>query len=436
MPPNRNMPPAKVVKTERTHEENQERAYIAASRRSDRSLEARIESARRASDIHKKRTGRGLRVTEADVQNEEMYEEEEDDLPYPYRRLTSHLETGSQAFNSKLSAYLTNHVAMRSALEHSIRDSYQLQSGGNTQFSYNPQTMFPSPMLAHQPQYQARNPYVQHQQPNSPSFRQSPYPQPNGFQSQHHRAASISVPAPGVTASPITSPIMLTSEQRRMSTSAINSTSQTPTTPTANTPGQTTQMKQRPAFAQGSFSQLNINHPSMPQQIPNHPNPQPMGMQSKIAISEEDIFPLTTQPSMETSMFFGAGFPSNFCDPMSQDIMGGGDKFSQQPIFNYGNFQMPQTGNPLKMDSQNFHLPNGNGNIKSENQYGGLNSTLAPFDSEQIQEMPEPDFFKEAAGLATNEETPCVTPGNGEAWTNFINDDWQEASLPSSQTSN
>src|SRR3984957_20785659 len=104
------------VQTERTHEENQERAYIAASRRSDRSLEARVESARRASEIHKRRTGRSLRVTEQYVINEEMYEEEDDDLPLQYRRLTAHLQTNSVDFNRRLEAYLTNQVAMRSAM--------------------------------------------------------------------------------------------------------------------------------------------------------------------------------------------------------------------------------------------------------------------------------------------------------------------------------
>jgi hypothetical protein len=71
----------------RTHEENQERAYIAASRRSDRSIEARLESARRASEIHKRRCGRGLRVTEEAVLNEEMYEEEDPDYEQRVSRL-------------------------------------------------------------------------------------------------------------------------------------------------------------------------------------------------------------------------------------------------------------------------------------------------------------------------------------------------------------
>ncbi|BFZ60766.1 hypothetical protein YB2330_001818 [Saitoella coloradoensis] len=101
-------------KSERTHEENQERAYIAASRRSDRSLEARIESARRASEIHKKRTGKALRVTEADVQNEEMYEEEDDDLPPGFRGLTGHLTTGRDGFDWRISSYVAGSVAFRS----------------------------------------------------------------------------------------------------------------------------------------------------------------------------------------------------------------------------------------------------------------------------------------------------------------------------------
>ncbi|KAL1905917.1 hypothetical protein Sste5344_008305 [Sporothrix stenoceras] len=70
-----------VRKSERSHEENQERAFIAASRRADRSLEARIQSARMASNIHKQRTGRGFKISEEIVLKEDMYEEEDDDLP-------------------------------------------------------------------------------------------------------------------------------------------------------------------------------------------------------------------------------------------------------------------------------------------------------------------------------------------------------------------
>lgn len=101
-----------LLQTERSHEENQERAYIAASRRADRSLEARVQSARMASEIHRRRTGRGLKVTEEIVVKEEMYEEEEDDLPRQYKYLTAHLQTNSPAMNNRVNAYITTQAAM------------------------------------------------------------------------------------------------------------------------------------------------------------------------------------------------------------------------------------------------------------------------------------------------------------------------------------
>ncbi|KAI0116191.1 hypothetical protein F4776DRAFT_673659 [Hypoxylon sp. NC0597] len=107
MPGNDRAPP-----TERSHEENQERAYIAASRRADRSLEARVQSARQASEIHRRRTGRGLKVSEEIVLKEEMYEEEEDDLPRQYKYLTAHLQTNSNDMNHRVNAYITTQAAM------------------------------------------------------------------------------------------------------------------------------------------------------------------------------------------------------------------------------------------------------------------------------------------------------------------------------------
>ncbi|KAI1440155.1 hypothetical protein F5Y02DRAFT_362761 [Annulohypoxylon stygium] len=112
MPGNQRIPPVKVQKTERSHEENQERAYIAASRRADRSLEARVQSARQASEIHRRRTGRGLKVSEEIVLKEEMYEEEEDDLPRHYKFLTAHLQTNSPDMNHRVNAYITTQTAM------------------------------------------------------------------------------------------------------------------------------------------------------------------------------------------------------------------------------------------------------------------------------------------------------------------------------------
>ncbi|KAI1645214.1 uncharacterized protein F4817DRAFT_186770 [Daldinia loculata] len=112
MPGNERVPPVKVQKTERSHEENQERAYIAASRRADRSLEARVQSARQASEIHRRRTGRGLKVSEEIVLKEEMYEEEEDEIPRHYKYLTAHLQTNSPDMNHRVNAYITTQAAM------------------------------------------------------------------------------------------------------------------------------------------------------------------------------------------------------------------------------------------------------------------------------------------------------------------------------------
>ncbi|RFU24574.1 hypothetical protein B7463_g11764, partial [Scytalidium lignicola] len=124
MSPPRNMHTIKALKVERTHEENQERAYIAASRRSDRSLEARVESARRASKIHKHRTGRSLRITEQDVLDEEMYEEEDNKLSWQYRRLTAHIQTHPDLTNAKLSTYLADQVSLESAVDQAFTNTY------------------------------------------------------------------------------------------------------------------------------------------------------------------------------------------------------------------------------------------------------------------------------------------------------------------------
>ncbi|KAH7401366.1 hypothetical protein BKA66DRAFT_405478 [Pyrenochaeta sp. MPI-SDFR-AT-0127] len=202
---------ARPVKTERTHEENQERAYIAASRRSDRSLEARIESARRASEIHKKRTGRALRVTEQDVINEEMYEEEDDDLPTQYQRLNAHLHTTSVMFNKKLHDYIATQHGVRNMFMSQYQNSPFPQYGA--QFPANgaslPQnnTWLNTSMLPPQ-QFSPTTPQgFQHAQPYSPTtpqqqgFRQSPYHIPQRPQT-HQRSLSIQLPHAPTTFEP------------------------------------------------------------------------------------------------------------------------------------------------------------------------------------------------------------------------------------------
>ncbi|KAK4551358.1 hypothetical protein LTR86_011217 [Recurvomyces mirabilis] len=178
----------KPIITTRTQEENRERAYIAASRRSDRTLEARVESARRASEIHKRRTGRSLRVTEQHVVDEEMYEEEDVDLPTQYRRLTAYLQTQSADFNQRFQAYVVNGIAMTQAVRHATADTMQ---AGNNKFK-------PNDIMQMSRQQRMRRgmppPQMYHTSPAK--YRQQPYlmPQNNQAVRQNYHSRSTAQP--------------------------------------------------------------------------------------------------------------------------------------------------------------------------------------------------------------------------------------------------
>ncbi|KAI9707307.1 MAG: hypothetical protein M1836_000267 [Candelina mexicana] len=304
MPPQRTIPAAKAVKTERTHEENQERAYIAASRRSDRSLEARVESARRASEIHKRRTGRSLRVTEQDVVNEEMYEEEDDDLPLQYRRLTAHLQTGSTDFNRRLTAYLTNHVAMRSALDQAINDSYAQQYPHAPQFAHNqPISIYPSPMMEQPMPRQSQAPY-----------RQSPYPTPAATGQRpgmHARSHSITtsheLPAHTGGASTAQLPPDQVDHRRTSMPAAVNSTANAPSNqqsqPTSCNP--TSRSSQSPIAGGPDSQQRKL--PKSPNSYHTHSSMPPPADSSVF----NTFGPLTTSLPTESQMFLSPPFEQN-----------------------------------------------------------------------------------------------------------------------------
>ena len=99
------------------------RAYLAASRRTDRGLNARMQSARRASEIHQKRTGKALRVTEALVLNEALYEEITD-ISTQRRRWRAHLQTQSEDFDRSLLAYMTGRIATHDALSQAVAETW------------------------------------------------------------------------------------------------------------------------------------------------------------------------------------------------------------------------------------------------------------------------------------------------------------------------
>ena len=314
-------------------------AYIAASRRSDRSLEARVESARRASEIHKRRTGRSLRVTEQDVVNEEMYEEEDDDLPMQYRRLTAHLQTGSADFNRRLSAYLTNHVAMRSALDQAITNSYAQQYPNAPQFAHN-QTTFPSPMLQNMPQYQQRSPH---------SYGQ-PYPTPGtpGYR-PGHQARSISHPHP--QSNPVFSPHMPTPSSApssahiatRRTSEASKASSHSPMQPRTSVP-QTPQSHDTPKEEPAG----QMKAPARSSPIPNEPTFQNMN-------GYPNISPFTMTLPVESQMLLNGALDPN--DPMTSALMGGPGQMT----------------NPYDMGATPYTKPR-----SFSHSYGGMSATLAP----------------------------------------------------------
>ncbi|KAL1628491.1 hypothetical protein SLS56_005942 [Neofusicoccum ribis] len=369
MPPVRTLSTAKPVKTERTHEENQERAYIAASRRSDRSLEARIESARRASEIHKKRTGRALRVTEQDVVNEEMYEEEDDDLPAQYRRLTAHLQTNSADFNRKLHAYLATHQAGRQALY----DQTFMGGFGNT---YPNAPHFAPQMMMHQPPYQQQMlpPQMIHRSPQS--FRQAPYPSPQPQQKplEHQRSQSFAAPqdfnypqSAGPSSSR-TDSLKPEEQQRRMSLPAqsVQSPSMSPTAT-------------RPLNPQGNPPQAEAHKDSAQSSPVGYENPNSPYTSTTTA---------STPQSMHAPFTFNPNFGFNF-DPNSPNMSYSPFSMAlptetQQMLGSTLDPNDPQTAMFMAnsdMVPQPFYQYNPNLSGKSRLQQAssqGMNQTLAP----------------------------------------------------------
>lgn len=327
-------------------------AYIAASRRSDRSLEARVESARRASEIHKRRTGRSLRVTEQDVVNEEMYEEEDDDLPMQYRRLTAHLQTGSADFNRRLSAYLTNHVAMRSALDQAITNSYAQQYPNAPQFVHN-QNMYPSPFMAqNMPQQHSSQPYSQpYPTPITPGYRPN-LPARSASISQgasHYSPSSMTAPSPVQQALP--------QMDRRCTSSAssIKSESRSP----HGAPATPQFSHSRPGLPQTSSAYNVKSESTAPQQMKAPPQPSPQQPQQQqqpwSMAGYSNVSPFTTSLPVESQMLLGSALDPN--DPLTSILMAGSEDMPQPYNYANGPQQKPRSFSQA---------------------YGGMSATLAP----------------------------------------------------------
>jgi hypothetical protein len=114
-------------------------------------------------------------VTEQDVVNEEMYEEEDDDLPTQYQRLSAHLQSGSLNFNRKLHDYIATQTA--------VRNGFLRQYSSPLFPAYPNQYAPPTPQSP-----QAGNPFMGHQQQMLPP--QMLHQSPHAFTQQHHQGAA------------------------------------------------------------------------------------------------------------------------------------------------------------------------------------------------------------------------------------------------------
>lgn len=242
--------------------------------------------------------------------NEEMYEEEDDDLPMQYRRLTAHLQTGSADFNRRLAAYLTNQVAMRSAVEQMANNQYSQQFAGHPGMTYQQprQNMFSSTMLQQQQQQQQTMSQVT--SPGS-SYRQVPYPSPHhpGFRHQHGRAYSTAViPTPKVETPPTPAPS--SHDHRRMSTPATIPP-QLDTSGLKSDPDYIRQT-QSAQFTQGSFN--------------------PFWHESS---------PFTTSLPPESQQMLAGSQALDPNDPFTASLMNGSEQYLSNPYYPWGNDMHP-----------------------------------------------------------------------------------------------
>ena len=111
--------------------------------------------------------------------NEEMYEEEDDDMPSYYRRLTSHIQTGDPFFNQRLQNYLAMQMENRRVLGEAVSTSMQHNPQFVGQPYMNPaHSMTPEMQTPQTSGYQNQAPAPQtfNRQMN---YRQGPYPGAN-----------------------------------------------------------------------------------------------------------------------------------------------------------------------------------------------------------------------------------------------------------------
>ena len=378
-----------------------------------------------------------------------------------YRRLTAHLQTQNADFDRRLAAYLTNHVAMRSALGQAVSDAWQ--NNGYQQQPQPSQFMNPGMMQMQQPGFQ--NPMLPPQMmKGSPtSYRQSPYPMPNanGMRpNAHNRSVSVATPQ-NMTGfqyqqpmSGQTNPVdTMKPDDRRMSLPPQN---MMPATPSSQH-GAPQSNHVSPVISRNSSSTNLANTHSYfrqhsPQQQPTPPS------QSQSQHMRSQTFP---SPFNASSGFNPEFSNMNSFNPMSatlpmetQQLLAGSQAFDGSDPF----ATMMMQNQASSKSSQPFYSYNPNGKPKSggpsPSSQDGMNSTLAPSmidtsvgyvqtpESATIDSAVTPftpagygfgydswggfDMLKDPSSVATSGQ---VTPAEGD-WQGFLNNNvWDDQAV-------
>ena len=339
--------------------------------------------------------------------NEEMYEEEDDDLPHQYRRLTANLQTGSFEFNRKLAAYLTHNVAVRSALNQAINDSFAQQYPGTQQFPQNQNTIFPSPLNTDNlPTAFAQSPQAT---PTSPHpYRQTPYPMPGtpGFRGQSHKRVNSAVATGqdyGVPQSLINTPIngSLPPNLRRMSMPASTGVKPDITPETSKNVANSVTSSPKVSVKQETTIKSPVvgNMGPPPWQQPQHHPQQP----SFFDFQQNSMSPLSMTLPPDTQQLLRASLPPN--DPFSNILLGG--------------------NHPNNFFAMHDYMPN-------DFLQGGLNSTLAPnahcSQDPKMGSLADPNLVENESNNLNLADFKGVhyaatTPGEN-SFDSWINDNW------------
>lgn len=296
-----------------------------------------------------------------------MYEEEDEDLPTQYQRLSAHLHTGSLQFNRKLHDYIATQHGVRNLFlqQYQPLPAYGSQLTANAgpysqmqspQMTQNPQmqnsqmqSAFVSQQMMLPPQMFSQAPQALNQSahPSSPQgyqqprqgYRHSPYPIPP--HRQHQRSASIPSPQqmPSFTGqhfAPVGTP--KTEEQRRLSLppQALEQSSyqlaDDRTRPSLSRSTTSQSVQQKPVAPRNGLRRTSTppsTHESPPSQLDNSPPSSFPFMTMNYDPSSQvlDMNPLSMSLPPESQQFLGSALDPD--DPRTSIFMAGSDQIPQ-----------------------------------------------------------------------------------------------------------